>query len=244
MPETCALVDILTKIVLVGLRGTCCINGRHIGSLSQGTYKNIVDYNYYSCREFSRYQRYARNESKLSLTRAATFDWKKANALICGSVIVPSWSALVFQQRYFIFRISKPWLHNNPPQDYWNTGINGIRVGTMDSGQSLIMHCQVNRVIRVHNRHLRSRFENTIYKFNAAKPDVEEVLDVSKRMYEYLFYGETPLLCKKTKKGNELLRIAEVHFICFIENNWMLIDSSRRGSVALNHTWPLATTVL
>ena len=72
------------------------------------------------------------------------------------------------------------------------------------------MQLQVNRVIRVHNRHLRSRFENTIHKFNAAKPNGKEVSDVSKRLYEYLFYGEAPLLCKKTQQSDELLRIAEV----------------------------------
>lgn len=69
------------------------------------------------------------------------------------------------------------------------------------------MVAQVNRVIRIHNRYLRSRFDQR----------VQEIIDKgtlqmakSKGSYEYLFYGEVPLLSQKTKTENEILRIAEV----------------------------------
>ena len=31
----------------------------------------------------------------------------------------------------------------------------------------------------------------------------------SKRAFEYLFYGEVPLLCQRARSDNEILRIAE-----------------------------------
>ena len=77
---------------------------------------------------------------------------------------------------------------------------------------------QVNRVIRIHNRYLRSRFDQR----------VQELIDdgacekaKSKKAFEYLFYGEVPLLCQRAKGENELLRIAEVSFpgakvLCFL----------------------------
>jgi|TARA_B100000482_G_scaffold13106_1_gene9253 hypothetical protein len=37
----------------------------------------------------------------------------------------------------------------------------------------------------------------------------------SKRSYEYLFYGEVPLLSQKTKAEDEILRIAEARKLHF-----------------------------
>jgi hypothetical protein len=79
-------------------------------------------------------------------------------------------------------------------KDYRSTGICGIRV---------------TRVIRVHNRHLRNRFESGIKRYNAAKTRNHGSCS---HAYEYLFYGEVPLLCEKTQNQDELLRITEEGF--------------------------------
>ena len=67
-------------------------------------------------------------------------------------------------------------------------------------------------MIRIHNCHLRSRFDDR----------VQELIDLdmgpaakSKRSYEYLFYGEVPLLSQKTKAEDEILRIAEARKLHF-----------------------------
>ena len=81
--------------------------------------------------------------------------------------------------------------------DFQGLGISGIRV---------------NRVIRVHNRYLRSRFDKHMQHFMDKKDRKDDAAEGSKRAFEYLFYGESPLLAAKTGCRNELLRVAEEGF--------------------------------
>ena len=71
---------------------------------------------------------------------------------------------------------------------------------------------RVNRVIRVHNRYLRSRFDKHMQKFADKKERKDDSGEGSKRTFEYLFYGESPALAQKTGCRNELLRVAEEGF--------------------------------
>ncbi|PRP86016.1 leucine rich repeat containing 48-like [Planoprotostelium fungivorum] len=76
------------------------------------------------------------------------------------------------------------------PQDYKGTGIHGLRV---------------DRVMRIHNRHLRRRFEKQLKPLDP---------DVYRRNIEYLFFGED-----STSVG-EIARVVERGFLSPEEYEW------------------------
>ena len=91
----------------------------------------------------------------------------------------------------------------------------------------------MNRVIRVHNRYLRSRFDKHMQHFMDKKDRKDDAAEGSKRAFEYLFYGESPLLAAKTGCRNELLRVAEEGFRAPDEDRDATPSSELRESAPL-----------